>query len=435
MTRTLVRDLSSHIDSRITVFGWVDTARLQRTMQFVLIRDHTGVVQVTNRRTDPASDIETALENVSTESAVKITGVVRENPVVKLGGIELIPDSVEIVSSAEAPLPINDQSGVEVRLDWRFLDVRSPRNQLIFRVQTTVESAIRQFVQSRGGTEMHTPKLMGTSSESGSDVFNVQYFHRLAYLAQSPQFFKQMAISAGIDIVFEIGPVFRAEPSFTSRHATEFTGIDIEIAWIGDVNDVMSFEEQMLAHVLAQVEAEHGNEIRELFGVEVVVPKLPFPRLTMREVRQRLAAAGWAPENDKGDIDSAGERLISSLVEQEFGHEFVFVTEYPVNVRPFYHMRPESDPTVTSSFDLIWKGIEITTGAQREHRYNVLVQQAKEKGMALEPMHSYLDSFRYGTPPHGGLGAGLGRILMVMLGLDNIREATFLFRGPHRLEP
>jgi len=355
--------------------------------------------------------------------------------VVKLGGIELIPDSVEIVSSAEAPLPINDQSGVEVRLDWRFLDVRSPRNQLIFRVQTTVESAIRQFVQSRGGTEMHTPKLMGTSSESGSDVFNVQYFHRLAYLAQSPQFFKQMAISAGIDIVFEIGPVFRAEPSFTSRHATEFTGIDIEIAWIGDVNDVMSFEEQMLAHVLAQVEAEHGNEIRELFGVEVVVPKLPFPRLTMREVRQRLAAAGWAPENDKGDIDSAGERLISSLVEQEFGHEFVFVTEYPVNVRPFYHMRPESDPTVTSSFDLIWKGIEITTGAQREHRYNVLVQQAKEKGMALEPMHSYLDSFRYGTPPHGGLGAGLGRILMVMLGLDNIREATFLFRGPHRLEP
>jgi aspartyl-tRNA synthetase len=162
---------------------------------------------------------------------------------------------------------------------------------------------------------------------------------------------------------------------------------------------------------------------------------LPFPRMTMREVRQRLAAAGWKPENDKGDIDPAGERLISSLVLQEFGHEFVFITEYPVSVRPFYHMRSESDPTVTSSFDLIWKGIEITTGAQREHRYDILVKQAEEKGIALEPMHSYLDSFRYGTPPHGGLGAGLNRLLMAMLGLSSIREATFLFRGPHRLEP
>jgi nondiscriminating aspartyl-tRNA synthetase len=435
MTRTLVRDLPSHIGSRITVFGWVDTARLQRTMQFVLVRDHTGVVQVTNRRTDPPSDTETALENVPTESAVKVTGVVRDNPVVKLGGIELVPESVEIVNPAEAPLPINDQSGVEARLDWRFLDVRTPRNQLFFRVQTTVENATRQFVYARGGTEMHTPKLMATASESGSEVFKVQYFDRLAYLAQSPQFFKQMAISAGIDTVFEIGPVFRAEPSFTSRHATEFTGIDVEMAWIDSVDDVMSFEEQLLAHVLAQVDEKHGNEIRELFGVEVVVPKLPFPRMTMREVRQRLTAAGWKPENDKGDIDPAGERLISTLVEQEFGHEFVFITEYPVGVRPFYHMRPESDPAVTSSFDLIWKGIEITTGAQREHRYDVLIKQAMEKEIPLEPMHSYLDSFRYGTPPHGGLGAGLARILMVMLGLSNIREATFLFRGPHRLEP
>jgi aspartyl/asparaginyl-tRNA synthetase len=239
---------------------------------------------------------------------------------------------------------------------------------------------MRRFIYARGGTEMHTPKLMATASESGSEVFQVKYFDRLAYLAQSPQFYKQMAISAGIDIVFEIGPVFRAEPSFTSRHATEFTGVDVEMAWIDGVEDVMSLEEHMLAHVLAEVKAAHGDEIRELFGVEVIVPELPFPRMTMREVRQRLFAAGWQPEADKGDIDPAGERLISGLVQQEFGHEFVFITEYPVDVRPFYHMRPESDPTVTSSFDLIWKGIEITTGAQREHRYDVLISTRSVSG-------------------------------------------------------
>jgi aspartyl-tRNA synthetase len=404
-------------------------------MQFVLVRDHTGTVQVTNQRSNPPSDVEAIFERTTIESAVKVTGVVRENRVVKLGGLELTPESVEVVSRAESPLPMNDQSGPEVRLDWRVLDVRKPRNRLIFDVQTALEDEIRRFVFSRGGTEMHTPKLMATASESGSEVFKVQYFDRMAYLAQSPQFFKQMAISAGINLVFEIGPVFRAEPSFTSRHATEFTGVDLEFAWIDSVEDVMVFEEEMIAAVLRRVQTEYGDQISDVFGVDVVVPQMPFPRLTMAEVRRRLIETGWVPEVDKGDIDPAGERLICRLVMEELGHEFVFITSYPVGVRPFYHMRPVNDPTVTSSFDLIWKGIEITTGAQREHRYDVLVKQVEEKGISPKSVSTYLDSFRFGTPPHGGLGAGLARILMVMLGLDSIREAAFLFRGPHRLEP
>ncbi|MGH7869033.1 MAG: amino acid--tRNA ligase-related protein, partial [Candidatus Dormibacteraceae bacterium] len=257
-----------------------------------------------------------------------------------------------------------------------------------------------------------------------------------AYLAQSPQFYKQMAIAGGIDKVFEIGPVFRAESSFTSRHATEFTGVDVEIAWIDGVEDVMRFEERMLAHTLQLVKDHHGEAIVELFGIEMVVPEVPFPRYTMAEALELLRVErGWDPEGVKVDLDPEGERSLSALVREKFGHEFVFVTEFPVSVRPFYHMRSEHNPDVTKSFDLLWQGIEITTGAQREHRYDVLVKQAEEKQLNLEPMRSYIDCFRFGVPPHGGLGAGLNRILMVLLGLDSIRESTFLFRGPNRLEP
>jgi aspartyl-tRNA synthetase len=434
MIRTTIADLRAQVGSgvpptSVTIAGWVQTLRLQRAMQFVIVRDHTGTVQVTHRR--DGGPLEAALESLTAESAVRITGVVRANPVVSLGGLELIPETVTIESLAATPLPIDDHTGPEGRLDWRFLDIRRrPAARLVFAVQTTAERAMREFAYASGCTELHTPKLMGTASESGADVFSVGYFGRQAYLAQSPQFYKQMAIAGGVDRVFEVGPVFRAEPSFTSRHATEFTGVDVELAWISSVEDVMSFEERMLAHTLAAVAAEHGAEIEEQFKVAVTVPRVPFPRLTMAEA---LSIAGASDE--RGDLDPAGERAVSARILAETGHEFAFVTEYPASVRPFYHMRPAGRPDLTESFDLLWKGLEITTGAQREHRYDVLMAQLAERGLAPEPMRSYLDCFRFGCPPHGGFGLGLGRLLMVLLGLDSLRDATFLFRGPNRLVP
>jgi aspartyl-tRNA synthetase len=302
-------------------------------------------------------------------------------------------------------------------------------------VQATVERVMREVAVGEGFTEIHTPKLMGTASESGAEVFTVGYFGRSAYLAQSPQFYKQMAIAGGIDRVFEVGPVFRAEPSFTARHATEFTGVDVEMAWVDGCEDVMAFEGRMLAQVLERVRAEHGDAIAERFGAEVVVPAVPFPRITMAEAVTRLRAAGWDPQRSRADLDPDGERRLAALVAAEHGHEFVFLTRFPASVRPFYHLRPADDPTVTESYDLLWKGIEITTGAQREHRHDVLLRQAADKGTDPAPMRHYLDCFRYGTPPHGGFGLGLARVMMVLLGLPSIREATFLFRGPHRLEP
>ena len=436
--RILVADLHRHVGDTVSVAGWAQTLRLQRAVQFVIVRDHTGAVQVTHRR--DGSLLEERLEGLSVESAVRVTGRVVANPVVTLGGIELIPDEVTVESHARAPLPIDANTGPEGRLDWRSLDVRRrPAARLVFEVQTTVEQAMRAFAYSQGCTEMHTPKLMGTASESGAEVFEVGYFGRPAYLAQSPQFYKQHAIAAGIDRVFEVGPVFRAEPSFTSRHATEFTGVDVELAWIDGVEDVMDFEERMLAHALAEVAAVHGPAIKEQFGVDVVVPSVPFPRISMAEALQIAeAAAGTgagAGDSPRDDLDPAGERAVAAWVRERTGHEFAFVTGYPASVRPFYHLRPAGQPRLTASFDLLWKGLEITTGAQREHRYDVLVAQAAEKGLSPEPMRDYLNNFRYGCPPHGGFGLGLGRLLMTLLGLDSIRDATFLFRGPNRLTP
>ena len=295
---------------------------------------------------------------------------------------------------------------------------------------------MRSFWTSEGFIEMHSPKLMGNASESGAELFEVKYFDRKAYLAQSPQFYKQMAMAAGFDRVFEIGPVFRANPSFTSRHDTEFTSVDVEISWIDSHEDVMQLEERWLRHILQAVKTEYGEEIKKMFGTEIMIPELPFPRVTMAEAYNILDQIGHHIERgEKGDLDPKGEQLLYHHFQEKTGYEFVFVTEYPSIVRAFYHMRLEGNPHLTKSFDLLWKGLEVTTGAQREHRYDILVEQAKEKRLSLEPIQYYLDFFRYGCPPHGGYGFGLTRMLMVMLNLKSVREVTFLYRGVNRLTP
>ncbi|MDR0834901.1 MAG: aspartate--tRNA(Asn) ligase, partial [Candidatus Symbiothrix sp.] len=273
-----------------------------------------------------------------------------------------------------------------------------------------------------------------TATESGSELFEVPYFGRMAYLAQSPQFYKQMAMAAGFGRVFEIAPVYRANSSHTKRHDTEFTSVDMELSWIDSHEDVMKCEEEWIAHIVKKVAEKHGEKIKEVFGFEIEVPTLPFPRMTLTEARKILATLGHVISH-KDDLDPQGERLISEYVKKTFNHDYIFLTEYPTSVRAFYHMRPENNPDVTKSFDLICKGIEITTGAQREHRADILAKQAVEKGFSLEPLQDYINFFKYGVPPHGGFGLGLTRLLMVLLNLDNVREATFLYRGPSRLTP
>jgi nondiscriminating aspartyl-tRNA synthetase len=435
VNRTLVADLAEHVGERATVRGWVHALRDQKSVQFVIVRDETGLAQAVLPKEEPPGELNEAVSALTAESAVTITGSVVADERVNLGGLELRIEELRVDSAAEPELPVAPDSSLDKRIDWRYLDLRQPERKLIFEVQTAVEHAMREFWIAERFIEIHTPKLMGSASESGAELFKVEYFDRTAFLAQSPQFYKQMAMAAGFGRVFEIGPVFRANPSFTSRHDTEFTSVDVEIAWIDSHDDVMSFEERWLAHVLARVKASHGDQIEATFGTEIVVPTLPFPRVTLAEARERLAESGHELPVGGSDLDPAGERALSALVLEREGHEFTFVTDYPTTVRPFYHMRHERDPGLTKSFDLLWRGIELTTGAQREHRYEQLLAQAKDKGVDPGPISYYLDFFRYGAPPHGGFGFGLTRLLMQMLGQDNVREVTFLYRGPHRLMP
>jgi aspartyl-tRNA synthetase len=436
MERTLISELSSHVGEQVTIRGWAQAVRDQKRVQFVVMRDESGLAQAVLGKDDPPTELNEQISSLSVESAVTLTGTVVADERVKLGGVELQLESIEVDSPAEPEVPIAPDSALDKRIDWRYLDLRRPDRRLIFEVQSTVEHAMRDYWSKENFIEIHTPKLMGSASESGAELFKVEYFDGQAYLAQSPQFYKQMAMAAGFGKVFEVGPVFRANPSFTSRHDTEFTSVDVELSWIDSHEDVMTFEEAWLAHVLAAVKDAHGEAIEATFETELAVPAVPFPRVTLEQAKELLREHGHDPvPGPEHDLDPPSERALSALIKERDGHEFVFVTEYPTSVRPFYHMRFEDRPTVTKSFDLLWKGIELTTGAQREHRYDKLLEQASEKGVETGPIEYYLDFFRYGAPPHGGFGFGLTRLLMQLCNQENVREVTFLYRGPNRLEP
>jgi aspartyl-tRNA synthetase len=439
MERTLIGDLRSKIGQSVTVQGWLQVLRDQKKMQFLVLRDQTGAVQIVVEKA-ASPDQAALISGCGVESALIITGKVIDNPIVKLGGIEMQLESIEVNNVAATPLafePFGETlPALDYRLDWRYMDLRRPENLLIFKVQTTAEMAMREFWVKNGFIEIHSPKLVGTPSEGGAELFSLDYFERKAYLAQSPQFYKQMAMAAGFERVFEIGPAFRADPSFTSRHMTEFTSIDAEISWIESHEDVMSLQERLLQFTYQKVKDVHGEEIKARFGIDITVPTLPFPRITMAEAIKVLKERNYVvPADKKGDMDPGGERELGLYIKEKYNHDFVFLTDWPIAVRPFYHMRHTDNPGLTKSYDLIASGLEITTGAQREHRRDILEKQALEKGLNLDILSVYLDYFKYGCPSHGGFGLGLSRLLMVMLNLDNVREAVFVFRGPTRLDP
>lgn len=430
MERTYIKDVTPGV---CRVQGFVENFRNKRTMAFIVVKDITGKLQITIEK-EKHPEFTEMLDKLTIHSVVTFEGEVVASEYVKMGGKEMYPDTMKIESIADA-LPIKDDSDIDVRMDYRWIDLRRDKNHLMLEMQTTLTNALRKFLVERNFVEIHTPKLIAAASESGSDVFEVKYFDGNAYLAQSPQFYKQMAMAAGLERIFETGPVFRAEKSYTNKHATEFTGFDLEFSYINSFDDVMKMEEELLAYALAEVKEKHGDKIVELFGEEyaVTVPSLPFPRMKLADVYAELEARyGYTvPDELKGDLTTEAERMTKQLCKDMFDHEFLFITDYDAKERAFYHMRDEQG--VPQGYDLIWRGVEITTGAQREHRYDVLKAQAEEKGLA-EDVKFYLEFFKYGCPPHGGFGLGIDRLTMLFLGLS-IKEAEFLFRGPNRLTP
>ncbi len=430
--------LNEYFDKEIEVSGFVDNIRNLQYVIFIVLKDKYGKLQVTiEKNMVKNQELIKIVDDLTIDSTVKIKGILKENSKVKLNGMELIPSSITVTSKAFMEQPINykDLQNVliDTRLDNRMLDLRNPKNALIFNVQSLFVRDFRETLYNKGFMEIHTPKIIGAASESGAEVFEVKYFDRAAYLAQSPQFYKQMAMASGFEKIFEVAPVFRAENSNTNRHATEFTSFDVEFSFIDSYNDVMDLEEEMITNALKRVHDVYGEQIKKEFNTEVIVPTCKFPRVTLTEAYKEFKERyGYVAQGeDLYDLSSEGEKLAYKLAKDKYNSEFIFITGYPANKRAFYHKRDENG--ILLGYDLIWKGVEITSGAERENRYEVIKKQAEEKGLSKD-VSFYLDFFKYGCPPHGGFGLGVDRFTMNLLNIP-VKEAQFIFRGPNRLNP
>lgn len=438
MKKIYFRDLPNYYNQVIELHGFVDKIRDLQYVQFIVLRDSSGKVQVTIEKNAENQTMNEVVSKLTKESTVKVTGTLYERPNVKLRQMELIPTDFVITSLSSEELPIDildytNKSNKELRLDNRFLDLRLDKNYLIFKAQTIAEMAMREYWTSHHFLEIHSPKILGTASESGAEVFKLDYFGKTVYLAQSPQFYKQMAMASGFNNVFEIGPVFRAENSHTAYHATEFTSVDCEISWIDSHHDVMDMEEAVCKHVMKRLKEAIEPEYKELFGKSIDADIPDFPRISFYEAKKIIQEVYHYEGEKEHDFDRKEEELIGMYAKKKFHSDYVFVIDYPFSARPFYHMLADSG--LTKSFDLLYRGIEITTGAQREHRIDVLQRQAVQKGLPLESIEFYLNFFRYGMPPHGGYGYGLTRFLMRLFDQESIRDVTFLYRGPNRVSP
>lgn len=432
------KNLKEYIDKDITIEGFVESIRNLQWVQFLVLRDSTGKVQVTIEKSlEENAKLVEIVDSLSVESTIRVTGTLKSNEKVKLNGMEFIPKEIEVTSRCleEVPINLKDKEATlrDTRLDFRYLDLRREENTLLFKVATCMESAMREYFLNNEYIEIHTPKISESNAESGAEMFKLDYFGKKANLIQSPQFYKQMAISSGFDKVFEVGPVFRAENSNTAVHTTEFRGFDVEIGWIQSVNDVMDTEEAWCKYFINKLKEKYSEEIKTTFGVELSNTDVDFPRINFNEVKKIIKEEYNYESPKKDDLDNTDESLICKYAKEKYNSDFVFVTNYPYSARSFYVMKDENG--VTQTYDLLFKGIEITSGAQREHRYDILRAQIEEKGLNPKDLQFYLDFFKYGCPPHGGFGVGLERIIMSILNIDNIREVSFIFRGPNRLNP
>ena len=437
MTRTYINDLKNHFGKQVNIKGFAQTIRKQGGIIFTIVRDITGTIQTVTIKSNTENFEK--LSELSLESVISVIGQAKKNPQAP-GGLEIFVESVEVLSVAEPelPIPVNEkgegETNLDTRLDWRYLDLRKEENALIFKVWTLMDQIFTNYFTGRGFIQIHTPKTTASPSEGGAELFEIDYFNQKAYLTQSPQFYKQMAMAAGFEKVFEIGPVFRADPSFTSRHNTEFTGYDAEISFINSHHDVMDEEESFLKELIHRIKEEYGEEIKNIFGKELVIPTEKFPRIKFHEAKEILKKLGVTSEKE-ADLSPEEERNIGQYAKENYNSEFIFIIDYPFVGRAFYSQKYEDNPDLCKSFDLIWNGLEITSGAQREHRYEQVKENAQDKGINLQTIQNYLDFFKYGCPPHGGFGAGPNRMIMKLLGLENIREATYLYRGVKRLTP
>jgi nondiscriminating aspartyl-tRNA synthetase len=429
--RTPIRQVTPDI-GHAEVCGWVHEVRDLGGLAFFLIRDRTGILQVTIPKKKVSEAVLAAAKAVSRESVVRVAGTVKAMEKAP-GGRELVPDTFEIVSLAGTPLPLDVVEKVpadlDTRLDARFLDVRRPRVTAVFQIRSAAMYAINDYFHREGFTSITTPKIVAAATEGGTELFPIAYFDKEAFLNQSPQLYKQMMMAAGFEKVYEIGPIFRAEEHNTTKHLNEATSIDIEVSY-ADHHEVMRILEELIVKIYDYVNATCSDQLANLECTDFAVPKTPFPKLSYADAIGIAAKKIPDPIKYGDDISSAAEHAIGA----EMGGHY-FIVDWPTEIRPYYAMPYENDPSVCKAFDLMHPRMELSSGAERVHQYDLLVSQIKKKGLNPESFEFYLRPFRFGMPPHAGWGLGADRLIMTMLGLSNVREAVLFPRDMHRLVP
>jgi nondiscriminating aspartyl-tRNA synthetase len=428
MQRTLSTEVVARPGEEVTVAGWLHAVRAHGGLLFAVLRDRAGQVQVVTEDPEQVA----ILKELSAESVVAVAGRVRPEPRAP-GGVEIRAERVTPIAPVGEELPFalhkrEITAGLDVRLEHQALSLRAPRARAVFRVQHEVSLAFADFLTARGFTRVHTPKIVRAGAEGGSDIFAVDYFGERAFLAQSPQFYKQMLVGV-FERVFEIAPAFRAEKHDTTRHTNEFTSLDFEMGFIQSHEDVMAMENEWLLFLVERLR-ERCAEAFCLQGAEIPAVPERIPRVRLAEVQAAIGHTIGEP-----DLDPEGERLACAWAKERWDSEWLFVTHYGTEKRPFYAMEDPEEPRLTLSFDLLFRGWEVTTGGQRLHRYEEYAAKLARRGLEPERFAFYLEAFRYGMPPHGGLGLGLERLTARLLDLPNIREATLFPRDRHRLEP
>ena len=423
---------ASRIGTEVRVRGAVHTIRDMGELSFVVLRKRDGLLQCIFEE----GTTNYAVKDLREEMAVEISGVLEEDARAP-HGIEIRAREVKVFGRPyEAPpLPIGKwklNTSLEAKLNYRSTALRNVRERAKFRIQEGIVRGFRDFLYSQHFTEIHTPKIGSKGAEGGSNVFKLDYFHRPAVLAQSPQFYKQMMVGV-FERVFETAPVFRAEKHNTKRHLNEYTSLDFEMGYISGFEDIMKMETGFLQYTMKLLLKEYAEELRIL---GVTLPKTEqIPMVRFDRAKELVAEKYNRKIRNPYDLEPEEESLIGQYFKEEYDADFVFVTHYPSKKRPFYAMDDPADPTFTLSFDLLFHGLEITTGGQRIHDYQQLLDKIEARGMTTEGMEQYLDTFKYGMPPHGGLGIGMERLTMKLLGEENVREATLFPRDLSRLEP
>ena len=429
LDRTFISELKVSDDEVVLLRGWIYKIIDLSSVVFIKLRDKSGIVQLVTDKDQ--------IEGLKLENAVEVVGKKSENEKAP-DGIEIIVDKIKILGKTyydKLPFEINsfkNKAALETQLDHRTIALRRPEIRAIFKVQNEIEQAFRDYLRSKNFEQIHTAKIIDSSTEGGSEMFTVNYFDRRSFLAQSPQFYKQMMVGAGFERVYEIGHAYRAELHNTWRHLNEYVSLDVEMGFIKDEFELMDLEEGFLDYLF-----KHLNKVckKELEMYKVELPnEVKIPRITLEEAHKILLEK-YNKKSPIGNIDAKGEELICDYVKKEYGTEFVFLTKYPVAKRPMYTMPDDEDKTLTKSFDLIYDGLEITTGGQRINDYEMLKENIIKFGLNPEDFDFYLDTFKYGMPPHGGFAIGLERLTMKILKLSNIREATLVPRDMKRLTP